>query len=96
MSITPEVEHHEIDESEDTCLPKSCEVEDEPITLEYDDDIFSIEYKSFSHGLDDDEGLNVGFYVEYESFSFDPPLLTIFLSLLSLPLLSLRQLSLRI
>ena len=47
-------------------------MEDEPPTLKYEDDIFSIEYESFSYGRDDNKGLDVGFCVQYESFSFDP------------------------
>jgi len=38
--------------------------------LEFDDDILGVEYESFSCRLNEDESLDVGFYVEYESFSF--------------------------
>lgn len=40
--------------------------------FDFDDDIFSAKYESFSYGLDVTKGLNVDFHVEYESFSFDP------------------------
>jgi len=40
--------------------------------LEFDIDIFSIECEYFSCGFDINEGLDEGFCVEYESFSFDP------------------------
>jgi len=72
MSITSKVEYHGIDESKDICLQESYEEQDKPITLEYDDNILFVKYESFSHGLDDNEGLGVGFCVQYESFSFGP------------------------
>ena len=53
-------------------FPAVCEKEVEPNNLEYDDDILSVEYESFSCGFDINEGLDEGFCVEYESFSFDP------------------------
>jgi len=59
VSITFEVEHHEIDKSEDICLLKSCEEEDEPTNLEYDDDIFFVKNESFSYGFHVNEGLDV-------------------------------------
>jgi len=40
--------------------------------LDFDDDILDAEYESFSYGFNVTEGLDVGFHVEYESFSFDP------------------------
>ena len=40
--------------------------------MDFDDNILYAEYESFSCGFDVTEGLDVGFYVEYESFSFDP------------------------
>ena len=43
-----------------------------PTNLKYDDDILSTANEPFSYGLDDNESLNVGFCVQYESFSFDP------------------------
>jgi len=39
--------------------------------LDFDDDILSAEYESFSYGFDATEGLDLGFHVEYEVFSFD-------------------------
>ena len=39
--------------------------------MEFDDDILYAEYESFSCGFDVTKGLDVGFNVEYESFSFD-------------------------
>jgi len=72
MSITSEVEHHNQDESNGHYLQESCEEEDEPTNLEFNNDILSIEYDSFSHGFEINKSLDEGFYVEYESFSFDP------------------------
>ena len=40
--------------------------------MDFDDDILSVEYESFSCGFDVTEGLDVDFHVEFESFSFDP------------------------
>jgi len=40
--------------------------------LEFDDEIISIEYKSFSCAFDINEGVDEGLCVEYESFSFHP------------------------
>ena len=62
--------------------------------MDFNDDILSIEYKSFSCGFDANVGLDVDLCAEYESFSFDPIQLDFFLNLTSLNLLSLRPLSL--
>jgi len=43
-----------------------------PTTLEFNDDILSVEYESFSCGLDVNESFDGSFCIEYESFSFDP------------------------
>jgi len=40
--------------------------------LGFDDDILYAEYESFSYGLNVTEGFDVGFDVEFESFSFNP------------------------
>jgi len=40
--------------------------------LDFDDDVLDAEYESFSCGFDITEGLDMGFHVKYESFSFDP------------------------
>ena len=40
--------------------------------MDYDDDIFSIEYESFSYGLDYNEDLDVCFCIKYEHRTFDP------------------------
>jgi len=40
--------------------------------LDFDDDILYAEYESFSYGLDVTEGFDVGFHVEFETFSFEP------------------------
>ena len=70
-SATEFNEHHDSDKLENTCLQKSCEGVVEPPNLEFDDDILSVEYESFACGLNENESLNVGFRIEYESFSFD-------------------------
>jgi len=44
----------------------------EPTILDFDDDILSIEYESFSCGFDVNVSLDVDLCAEYESFSFDP------------------------
>jgi len=43
-----------------------------PTTLEFNDDILSVEYESFSYGLHVNESFDEVFCIEYESFSFDP------------------------
>ena len=72
MSITTEVEHCDLDESEAICFQESCEEEVEPTNLKYDNDTFSVEYESFSCEFDINECFDEGFYAAYESFSFDP------------------------
>ena len=49
----------------------------EPINLEFDDDILCVEYESFSCGLDENKGLDIGFCVQYKSFSLNPLLVTL-------------------
>ena len=49
-----------------------CDDVTEPTILDFDDDILYAEYQSFSCGFDVIKGLDVGFHLEYESFSFDP------------------------
>jgi len=71
MSITTEVEHHDFDESKYN-PHESCERVVKPNNLKFDDDILSVKYESFSCEFDINESLDVGFCVEYESFSFDP------------------------
>jgi len=72
LSITADFEHHELDESDDTLSPESCAEEATLTKLEFNDDILSIEYESFSCGFDVNVGLDVNLCAEYESFSFDP------------------------
>ena len=71
ISITPEVEPHDLDDSKDISQELSDEVT-ELTMLDFNDDILYAKYESFSCGFDVTEGLDVGFHVEYESFSFDP------------------------
>ena len=94
MSITPDVEHHEIDGSEAVILQESCEEVLEPTILDFDDDIVLVEYESFACGFDIYESFNEGLCVEYEYFSVDPSKLTFFSNLASLNLWSLRHLCL--
>ena len=90
-------------QSRDTCNESdsslgshhSCEKVIEPSNLQFDDDIFSVEYESISCGFDVNVGLDVDLSAEYESFSFDPSKLTSFLKIASLNLLSLRALPIR-
>ena len=51
LSITSEVEHHDIDES-DYISQESFEVEVEPTNLEFNEDVLSAEYESFLRGFD--------------------------------------------
>jgi len=44
----------------------------EATSLDFDDDILFMEYKSFSYGFNINRSLHLGFSVEYESFSFGP------------------------
>ena len=71
MSITPDVEHRDLDDSKDISQG-TCEEKIEPTILEFNDDILSVEYKSFACGFDDNESFDEGFYAKYESFSLDP------------------------
>jgi len=70
ISITPEVEPYDLDDSKGISQELCDEVTELPI-LDFDDDILYVEYESFSYGLDVTEGLDMGFHLEYESFSFD-------------------------
>jgi len=72
MSVTPEIEHRNFDESDDTILQETIVEVIEPTTLKFDDDILSIEYEYFSCGFNVTVGLDVDLRAEYESFSFDP------------------------
>jgi len=47
MSITPDIEHHDFDESKEAILQKSCEEKVEPTILQFGDDILSLEYEFF-------------------------------------------------
>jgi len=70
ISVTPEVEPRDLDDSKAI----SQELHDEvtkPTILDFHDDILYIEYESVSCGFDVTEGLDLGFHVEYEAFSFD-------------------------
>jgi len=49
-----------------------CDEVTEPTILDFDDDILYVQYECFSCGFDVTEGLDVGFHLEYELFSFDP------------------------
>jgi len=42
-----------------------------PTNLEFDNDIFCVEYESFSYASNEIESFDVRFCVEYESFFFD-------------------------
>ena len=84
MSVTTDFKHHELDESDDTLSQKSCVEEATPTKLEFNDDILSTEYESFSCGFDVNVSLDVDLCAEYASFSFDPSKLTSFLNLASL------------
>jgi len=43
-----------------------------PTNLEFVDDSFYAEYECFSYKLDEIENLDMGFCIEYKTFSFDP------------------------
>ena len=70
MSITSDIEHHKIDESEEAILQETCAEVIEPTKLEFNNDILSVEYESFLCGFDVNVGLDVDLYAEYESFFF--------------------------
>jgi len=72
ISMTPEVEPRDLDESQEAISHELCDEVTKPTILDFDNDILYAEYESFSCGFDVNEGLDVGFHVEYESFSFDP------------------------
>jgi len=72
ISITPEVEPRDLDKSQEAISKELCDEVTEPNILDFNDDILYAEYESFSCGFDVAEGLDVGFNIEYESFSFDP------------------------
>ena len=57
-------------ESKDIFVQESCDDMDTVLPTNVEFDI--VEYESFSRDLDKIECLDVGFYVEYESFFFDP------------------------
>ena len=44
----------------------------EPTNLEFDDHILCVEYESLPYGLDENEGLDVGFYLQYKPFCLEP------------------------
>jgi len=71
ISITPEVEPRDLDESQEVVSQELCDEVTELTILDFDDDILYAEYESFSYEIDVTEGLVVGSHVEYESFSFD-------------------------
>lgn len=72
MSIPSVVEHH--NKLDDIVVQESCEEEVEPTILEFNDDILSVEYESFSCGFNFDDNFDEDFCVEYELFSFNPPI----------------------
>ena len=97
MSVTTDFEHHELHESDDTVSQESCEEEATPTKLEFNDDILSIEYESFSCGFDVNVGL-ISMWIcvpNMNLFLLSPSKLTSFLETASLNLLSLRALPIR-
>jgi len=70
ISVTPKVGPHVLDDSKDISQ-ELCDKVTELTMLDFNDDILYAKYESFSCGFDVTEGLDVGFHVEYESFSFD-------------------------
>jgi len=72
ISITPEVEPHNFDKSQEVISQELCDEVTKLTILDFDDDILYVEYESFSCGFDITESLNLCFHVEYESFSFGP------------------------
>jgi len=48
MSITSDIDHHEIDEPGEILLPETCVEVIEPTILDFDDATLSVEYESFS------------------------------------------------
>jgi len=78
--ITPEVEPYDLDDLKGI-LQELCNKVIELTILDFDDDIFYVEYESFSCQLDVTEGFDVGFHVKHESFSFDPVILDLLFQL---------------
>jgi len=78
IGITLEVEPHNLHESQE--VKELCDEVIEPTILDFDDDIFYAEYKSFSCGFDVTKGVDVDFHIEYESFSLIPSFLTFYLN----------------
>ena len=72
ISITPEVEPRDLDESQEAISQELCNEVTEPTILDLDNDILSIEYESFSYGFDVSMVLDVDLCAEYESFSLEP------------------------
>ena len=83
MNISNDVDDHDFDELEDNFVQESYEdvVKLRPADLEFDDDNFFVEYELLSYGFNINKHLDVGFYVTYESFSFDPSYVTLSLLL---------------
>ena len=71
ISMTPEVERRDLDDSKDISQ-ETCEEKIEPTILEFDDDVLFIEYESFLCGFDINVCLDVDLCAEYASFSFHP------------------------
>jgi len=72
LSITLDVEHCDFDESKQAILQEPREETLEPPNWEFNDDILSIEYESFSCGFDVNVSFGADLCAEYESFSFEP------------------------
>jgi len=96
MSITRDVEHHDIDESEAIYLQESHEEKVKPVDLALDDAILSVEYEHFSCGLISMKVLTGVFKLHMNHSLLIPSLLMSSLNLTSQNLLSLGILSLRI
>jgi len=71
MGTATEVKPYGLDDSKEISQ-ESCNEVTKPTILDFDDDILSIEYESFSCGVDVNVSLDVDLSDEYESFSFDP------------------------
>jgi len=72
LSVTTDFEHHELDELDDTLSLELYEEEATPTKLEFNNDILSIEYGSFSCEFDVNVCWDVNLCAEYESFYFNP------------------------
>ena len=68
MSIPSAIEHRD---KLDDISQESCEEKVKLTTLEFNDDILSVEYESFSCEFNFDENFDEGFCVEYESLFFN-------------------------